>query len=435
MSASPMPFLAPRGLDKLPAAAGAPVEKLAIVATMADHDGEASNARIVNVLRSLADEPGISARTVFDNVFPDLPPDTAGICILHRAILAGEPGLDLIRQLLTKGYLIVSEFDVDPNIFPATQDPAVLAFRGVHAVQTSNDRLADMLWSKNTEIAIFPDAMPALPEITNFADPERRTLFFNGLNHTQDWAPLLPALNAAAASLGGRLGFSIVKDRALFDALDTPHKSFVPVCDYETYLRLLGQSEIAFMPLADTAFNRTKSDLKFVEASACRVVALAGTVVYGTTIDDTRTGFLFRAPQELLLRLTWLVVSPGAIAIADAGREWVTEHRMLASQTKARVAWYHSLVERRVELTNALRERVLELSRAFFDLPPERVGQQTDDSRQFASDLGVAQPALVHRVEQRRPLFWRKGSPSPIKSHLLFVDEVTPTPDRELRLS
>ena len=38
---------------------------------------------------------------------------------------------------------------------------------------------------------------------------------------------------------------------------------------------LLGQSEIAFMPLSDTPFNRAKSDLKFVEAGACGVASLA----------------------------------------------------------------------------------------------------------------------------------------------------------------
>ena len=89
--------------------------------------------------------------------------------------------------------------------------------------------------------------------------------------------------NAVAATVGERLRFSVVHDRGFFDALETPHKSFTPTCDYDTYMSLLGESEISFMPLGDTWFNRAKSDLKFIEAGACRVAALASHVVYGDT--------------------------------------------------------------------------------------------------------------------------------------------------------
>ncbi len=355
---------------------------------MMPHVGGVSHVRVVNPLRALVGQPGLSVQILTDATFPDLPPGTEGICILHRAILAGEPGLDVIRELLAKGYIIVSEFDDNPDVFQAMQGPDVFAFRAVHAVQTSTEPLADILRPKNPEIAIFPNAMPTLPAIRNFTDPRRRTLFFGALNRTQDWAPLLQALNAAAASLGDRLGFSIVHDRLLFDSLETPYKAFVPTCDYETYLRLLGESEIAFMPLADTAFNHAKSDLKFVEAGACRVAALASPVVYGATIEDGRTGLLFRTPQELLHRLAWLVVNPDAVTLADAGRVWVAEHRMLADQTQARIGWYQMLVTRRAALTAALLARVPELA-------TPRPG--------FVAMPGAAQEAGPSAVDTGRP--------------------------------
>ena len=75
---------------------------------------------------------------------------------------------------------------------------------------------------------------------------------------------------------------------------ETPHKRFTPTCDYDTYMALLGQCEISFMPLGDTPFNRAKSDLKFIEAGACRVAALASHIVYADSIEDGRTGLLFR---------------------------------------------------------------------------------------------------------------------------------------------
>ena len=75
----------------------------------------------------------------------------------------------------------------------------------------------------------------------------------------------------------------MLHDEAFFQALDTPHKKFDPMTDYAGYLRMLGAAEIAFMPLADTPFNRAKSDLKFIEAAAARVAALASDVVYAGT--------------------------------------------------------------------------------------------------------------------------------------------------------
>ena len=90
----------------------------------------------------------------------------------------------------------------------------------------------------------------------------------------------------------------------------TLHKSFAPTSDYQTYLTLLGQAEISFMPLRDTPFNRAKSDLKFIEAGAARVAALASPTVYEGSIRDGETGLLFRSPEELHERLTRLVMAP-----------------------------------------------------------------------------------------------------------------------------
>lgn len=89
--------------------------KLSIAATMMEHVGGVSQVRIANPLQALAEEPGVSVQIITKGVFPSLPADTGGICILHRAILAGAPGLEVIRDLLAKGYVVVSEFDDNPE--------------------------------------------------------------------------------------------------------------------------------------------------------------------------------------------------------------------------------------------------------------------------------------------------------------------------------
>jgi glycosyltransferase involved in cell wall biosynthesis len=169
----------------------------------------------------------------------------------------------------------------------------------------------------------------------------------------------MPAINAVAAQAGARLQFQVVHDHLFFQALESPHKTFTPTCDYDTFLRILGESEMCFMPLGDTAFNRAKSDLKFIEAGACRVATLASTVVYGDSVEDGRTGLLFRDPTEFHNRLMRLVAMPElARNLGDAARLYVAEHRMLAYQVAPRIAWYRSLWARREVLEAARRARV-----------------------------------------------------------------------------
>jgi hypothetical protein len=229
-------------------------------------------------------------------------------------------------------------------------------------VQTSTPALAETLRPQNPEMGMFPNGIFELPPMRNFMHPEHMTLFFAALNRGPDWAPLMPALNEVARALGPRLHFHVLFDEAFFDALESPHKRFDPMADYAGYMRMLGEAEIAFMPLADTAFNRAKSDLKFIEAGAARVAALASEVVYGESIEDERTGLIFRDGAELRTALLRLLAYPEATKrLANAARAYVSGERMLAYQVAARAAWYRSLWARRGALNEALRLRVPEL--------------------------------------------------------------------------
>jgi SAM-dependent methyltransferase len=339
-----------------------PQPVLTVAASMLAPVGGVSHVRIVDPLVALASDPWVRTHLMPGGEVARHGADDPRIFILHRPALIGQEGADTIRALLADDWLIVTEFDDHPDFFKVMQGEHQYAFRGVHAVQTSTPALAAVLRTRNPEVAVFPNTIRALPDVNNFADPNRLTLFFGALNREQDWAPLMPTLNAVAATAGDRLHFSVVHDAAFFAALETPHKRFTPTCDYDTYMQLLGQSEISLMPLNDTAFNRTKSDLKFIEAGACRVVPLASPVVYADSVEDGRTGLLFADPEELRTRLLRLIATPElARGIAGAARAYVAGQRMLAYQVAPRIAWYRSLWERRIELGEALLARVREM--------------------------------------------------------------------------
>jgi glycosyltransferase involved in cell wall biosynthesis len=336
-----------------------PRQPLILSGTMLDPVGGVSDVRVVHPLSALATDPAL--RTVVTTVITHRKPhdNTPRIFVLHRPLLAGPKGFSTVRSLAAAGYLVVTEFDDHPDHFDMMRMGGDLTFRGVHALQTSTSAMAEALRRYNPEIAVFPNAMVSLPEVRNFAALPAVTLFFGALNRERDWRPLMPAINAVAAKAADRLSFQVVHDRVFFEALETPHKAFTPTCDYETYLRLLGGSEISFMPLSDTSFNRAKSYLKFIEAAACRAAPLASTVVYGDSIEDGRTGLLFRDPAEFHAKLLRLVALPGlARDLGDAGREHIAGTRMLAYQVAPRIAWYRSLWARREALNEALNVRL-----------------------------------------------------------------------------
>ena len=339
-----------------------PRELLTVIGNMLRPVGGVSHVRVVHPLQALNSDPTVGARVIRAGEPVQAGGDTPRIFVLHRPALAGEQGAAIIRSLLSDGWLIVTEFDDHPDHFDMLHADDQFAFRGVHAVQTSTPALAEILRTRNPEVAVFPNMIRALPDVRNFLDPNVLTVFFGALNREPDWAPLMPALNAVAEKAGERLRFCVVHDRGFFDALRTPHKMFTPTCDYDAYMALLGRCEIAFMPLADTPFNRAKSDLKFIEAGACRVAALASRVVYADSIEEGRTGLLFGSADELRERLLRLVAMPElARGLGNAARSYVAGERMLAYQVAERVAWYRSLWARRVELTNALYARMLEM--------------------------------------------------------------------------
>ncbi|MBS0639593.1 MAG: glycosyltransferase, partial [Proteobacteria bacterium] len=334
-------------------------ERLVVSGSMLEPVGGVSHVRVVHPLAAVGSDPLARVAVIEQIDGAPAPDDTPRIFVLHRPALTRQQGPAILRALRASGYLIVTEFDDHPDFFHMMRHGGELSFRGVHAVQTSTPVLANVLRQYNPEVAIFPNAMATLPPVQNYGNPDQMTLFFGALNRESCWQPLMEVINTVARMAGPRLKFQIVHDRMFFDALDTPHKSFTPTCDYETYLHLLGSSEICFMPLSDTTFNRAKSDLKFIECGACRVAAVASTVVYGDSVEHGRTGMLFRDPRQLYDVLLRLLAAPElARAMGDSARHYVETERMLAYQVAPRIAWYRSLWQRRAELTAALDARM-----------------------------------------------------------------------------
>ncbi|WP_203074183.1 class I SAM-dependent methyltransferase [Falsiroseomonas ponticola] len=332
---------------------------MVVVARTLKPVGGVNDVRVLEPFAAMATRPGIVTRAGMEAALPKLDAEIPRVMVLQRRLLDHPEAPGYLRALRATGAVLVQEFDDDPAHWPSIAASGSLAFRGVHAVQTSTAPLAALLRELNPEVAIFPNALSALPEPRNFTDPARLTLFFGAINREADVAPFIPALNRALAEAGPRLSIAVMHDRRTFEALDTPHKSFAPLADYATYRAAMGRCELAFLPLADTRFNRMKSDLKAVEAGGHRLCCLASPTVYEGSIRHGETGLIVRSPEEVVAALRDLVADPArARAMADAAHGWVKRERLHAHQVAARIAWYRGLWERRAELDAALLERV-----------------------------------------------------------------------------
>lgn len=338
------------------ASLGAP-RKLAIVAQTLRPVGGVNDVRVHMPLAGLATHPGVEVRA---GQTPSLEGigEVPRVLILQRRLLDTAQAPAYVAQLRARGFVVVQEFDDDPAHWPSIAASGHFAFSGVHAVQTSTPALAALLGTHNPEVAVFPNVVDALPQPANFRDTGRLRVFLGALRREEDFAPLLPALNALLAEAGDRLALEVVFDRTTHDALATPHKRFHPLLPYAEYRALLARCDVALLPLRDTRFNGFKSDLKFIEAGAHRLACIASPVVYGATLRDGETGVIATTPEGFAQALRAFLAAPEmALRMGEAARAFVARHRMLAGQVGARRAWYDSLWDRRSALDAALLAR------------------------------------------------------------------------------
>lgn len=294
-------------------------------------------------------------------------------------------GLQVLNLLRRSGYLMLSE--VDDNPFASVQSDSreqvrelsavqELSHLGMHGVQVSTEALAERIRPYNPYVGVMRNQLQELPEKRNYlmeklqklaGGEEYVTFFFGALNRTREWQEVMPVIIEAIQKYGSRLRFKVLSDKGFYEALPTQYKEFIgseamyggQFVPYEMYQAALQTSDISFLPLRDTEFNRTKSDLKFIESAGHGAVVLASPTVYAETVREGRTGFIYRSPEEFREYLFLLIENPERrIEMAEAAYQYVRRERLLASHYQERLAWYQELVDRHQELDRELVRRV-----------------------------------------------------------------------------
>jgi hypothetical protein len=244
--------------------------------------GGTSQARLHYPLSALASLPGV--RCVYGAGSLVIPPDfQPGILMLSRLFMNQAPLWSALEAKVAQGWVLVTDMDDDPEHWPQYQASGYRAFKGVHAVTVSTPALAHQIAAWNPQVHVLPNALhhiattvPTLPK-----NQQRLKVFFGAFNRQKDWASVIQGVNAAALALGDSLEFVVVHDQAFHDALPThSHKTFHSTLKHDDYLEVLAGCDLALLPLADTVFNRYKSDLKLIECAGAGVVPICSRVVY-----------------------------------------------------------------------------------------------------------------------------------------------------------
>ena len=284
-----------------------------------------AEVRLTQPLRALKSRPMVNVSLHRHEMkLKKIPEIHQKILIWQRPIFYPvEQDFQKLRILMRHGYVVIIDWDDDPDHWPVLKQEDYLTFKMVHAVQTSKSELAERIGQWNPNIKVFPNMLEKLP-LVDFNKKNRFSglkMFFGALNREKDWAPLIEDLNHVFRADPDFWSVSVIHDSAFFEALDLSdsQKSFRPLCSHADYLNEMSTCDFAFLPLLDTSFNRLKSDLKLIEAASFGLASLASNVVYGETLQDGVTGKLFKSSSEMVACLkSWHANPKKVISLGQA---------------------------------------------------------------------------------------------------------------------
>ena len=277
----------------------------------------------------------------------------------------------IYERLTSYGGVLIHEFDDWPEKW---RDKYIgtkyYEFVGAHVVQTTTESLGEYFRQFNPYVLVFPNELCNLPPMRKKCVlTDKVYIFYGAVNRQEEWQRILPVIIEAIKIYGDKIYFNIVAERDFFEALPTRNKKyygedinggrFVP---YEIYEEVLHASDVALLPLLDTEFNRRKSDLKFIEAAAHGAVALASPTVYGNTIKDGETGFIYNNLREFRKKLFLLIENkPLREELAAGAYSYVKKNRLMCQHYEERLAVYKELLDRRPDLERERQARIAKL--------------------------------------------------------------------------
>lgn len=297
---------------------------------------------------------------------PNVSIDQPKVLIVQRQLPDSERSWqETVNRLHQKAWAVVAEWDDHPDLFAPSVRSNFDKFpwgsvRLADAVQTSTQRLADAirkvrqhgepndLCTPCEDVRVFDNRLLDLPQqrpreirMRNLKDQSGQIMiFFGALNRTAEGLALMRAINPVLKRFD-QISITVLHDRQVFEAVDTPRKRFIQRLSYVDYHQCLAQCDIALLPLESHFANQCKSDIKWVECAANQVACITSPTVYGDSIEDGLTGLIADGYDAFAEHLERLIRNPELILdLAERARAKIAAERMLAQTVDARISWY-----------------------------------------------------------------------------------------------
>lgn len=264
--------------------------------------------------------------------------------------------LPLIRERKKNKHLTV--FEIADNMSAVQPwNPVYFFYRNPENLALSKRlaRFSDMIQFSVAELQrlygylnpvsiVFPNQMTIIPPARR-AEKDRVVIGWGGSHgHLEDMAQIAPWFIRWIRSKYEVTFRLMGSDQiwTLFKDIPAEQKQHVMPSTLEDYYRFLQTIDIGLAPLADTAFNRSRSDVKFLEYAVSGVVPVVQDLIpYRKSVRSGETGFLFGNQEELIKILDALVgESELRKRIAGRARSFVMKERLQKDHSKTQVNFY-----------------------------------------------------------------------------------------------
>ncbi|MFH1624855.1 MAG: hypothetical protein ABID54_06835 [Pseudomonadota bacterium] len=271
--------------------------------------------------------------------------------------------LPLITARRTAGRLTVYEIGDDFNAIEPW-NPVYFFFRNeenrdlvchlagrCHALQVPGSELERLYHHLNDACAVFPNQMLHVPPERSFKGEAGIVVGWGGSHgHLKDVADIAEPLANWVMSQPNAVLHLMCSEPiwSLFSRLPAAKKRRMLPGSVEDYYQFLSTIDIGLAPLKDTAYNRSRSDVKFLEYAISGVIpVVADQEPYRTTVTKNETGFVFKAPHELIDILNLLVKDHSLGArITRKARQYVLRERLQLQHGRDRVDFYREHLKR-----------------------------------------------------------------------------------------
>ena len=261
----------------------------------------------------------------------------------------------LLKITSSKGVKTVMDIDdlitelprehISYNYYDLNREKTIHFIRLMDFITVSNEELKNRLTPYNGNIYVLPNYLDSRiwdDKGRRFSGRQERGEqkivigYAGSRTHEYDFKLVTPAVKHMLSKYKGRVEFKFVGciPRGLedMDGVRFYARTTMPYLQYARFMKNC-DFDFALAPLEDNAFNRCKSNIKFLEYSASRIPAIySRTGPYKKEIHDGRTGIVVDNTTEAWIRaMERLIKEPVLMEdIASGAYEYVKANYMLS---------------------------------------------------------------------------------------------------------